>query len=52
MNEKEKKRAYNERILQINHGTFTPVVVWEESANGLAQLIFEKRDLSQSISSN
>ena len=25
MNEQEKKRAYNERILQIDHGTFTPV---------------------------
>ena len=26
MNEQEKKRAYNERILQIDHGTFTPLV--------------------------
>ena len=25
MNEQEKKRAYNERILQIDHGTFTPL---------------------------
>ena len=26
MNEQEKKRTYNERILQIDHGTFTPLV--------------------------
>ena len=26
MNEQEKKRAYNEKILQIEHGTFTPLV--------------------------
>ena len=26
MKEHEKKRAYNEGILQIDHGTFTPLV--------------------------
>ena len=26
MNEQKKKRAYNERILQIDHGTFTPLL--------------------------
>ena len=26
MNEQERKRTYNERILQIQHGTFTPYV--------------------------
>ena len=26
MNENEKKRAYNERVLQLDHGTFTPLV--------------------------
>ena len=36
MNEQGKKRAYNERILQRDHGTFTPLVfsikvVWEET---------------------
>ena len=31
INEKEKKRAYNERILNIEQGTFTPIVM---SANG------------------
>ena len=25
-NEKEKKRAYNDRILQIEHGSFTPLI--------------------------
>ena len=36
MNEQEKKRAYNERILQIEHDTFLHhwcfqlTVVWEE----------------------
>ena len=61
MNEQEKKRAYNKRILQVYHGTFTPLVF---SINGstarecqkffsrLTQLIFEMRDLPQWISSN
>ena len=60
MNEQEKKRAYNERILQIDHGTFTPL---RFSINGIMgrecqkfysrseQMIAEKRDLPQSISS-
>ena len=26
MNKKEKKRAYNERVFQIEHGAFTPLV--------------------------
>ena len=25
MNEQEKKRAHNEKVLQIEHGTFTPL---------------------------
>ena len=61
MNEQEKKRAYNEIILQIDDGTFTTFVF---SINGsmrrkgrkfysrLAQMISEKRDLRQLISSN
>ena len=60
MNEQEKKRAYNERILQIDHGTFTPLVFSINGSMGrecqkfyscVAQMISEKRDL-QSISSN
>ena len=64
MNEKEKKRAYNERILgtftPLDHGTFTPLVFSIDGSMGrecqkfysrLAQVISEKRDLPQSISS-
>ena len=37
MNEQEKKRTYNGRIFEIDHGTLTSLVfsinvVWEESA--------------------
>ena len=61
MNEKEEKQGYNERILQIDHGTFTLLVFSTNGSMGkecqkvyscLAQLIFEKRDLPHSISSN
>ena len=61
MNEQEKKRAYNEIILQIDHGTFTPLVFSINGSMGrecqklysrLAQMISEKRDLLQSISNN
>ena len=27
LNEKEKKRLYNERIMQVEYGTFTPLVM-------------------------
>ena len=27
LNEKEKKRIYNERIMQVEHGTFTPLMM-------------------------
>ena len=27
LNEKEKERLYNERIMQVEHGTFTPLVM-------------------------
>ena len=29
MNGREKKRQYNERILEVEHGSFTPLVAWE-----------------------
>ena len=63
MNEQEKKRAYNERILQIDqidHGTFIPLMFSISGSVGgecqkfywrLTQMISEKRDLLQSISS-
>ena len=52
LNEKEKKKNYNERIINVEHGSFTPIVM---SANGgiaregdkfysrLAEMISEKR---------
>ena len=46
--EQEKKRAYNERILQVDHGTFPPLVFSITFYSRLAQ----RRDLPQSISSN
>ena len=61
MNEQGKQRAYNERILQTDHGTFRALVfsindrMRRESQkfySRLAQMIFEKRDFPQSISIN
>ena len=61
INEKKKKWAYNERILPIDHGIFIPLVFSINGGMGrecqqfycrLAQLISEKRNLPQSISSN
>ena len=51
-NEKEKKKSYNERILQVDHGTFTPIVLSATGGMGreaaklyrrLAEMIAEKR---------
>ena len=61
MIEQERKRAYNERTLQTDHGTFIPLVFSIKGNMGkecqkfysrLAQLISENRDLPQSIWSN
>ena len=61
MNEQEKKRAYNERILKVDHGTFTPLVFsiiggvrreYQKFYSRLEQLISKKRDLLGSILSN
>ena len=58
MNEKEKKKMYNERIINVEHGTFTPLVF---SANGgmgreclkfyarLSEKLAEKRNQPYSI---
>ena len=52
-NEKEKKRGYNERVLQVENGTFTPLVFSVHGGMGqecqtfykrLSLLIAEKRD--------
>ena len=61
VNEREKKKLYNERILQIEHGSFTPLVM---SATGgmvrgcqkfyvrLAEMISYKRGISCSVSAS
>ena len=52
-NEKEKKRSYNERVLQVENGSFTPLVFSVHSGMGaecshffkcLCSLIADKRD--------
>ena len=53
LNEKEKKRLHNERIILIEHGTFTPLVMSATGGIGresstfysrLSELISEKRE--------
>ena len=53
MNKQEKKRDYNDIILQIDHGTFTPLVFLINVSMGrecqkfysrLAQMIFVKKE--------
>ena len=60
-NEEEKKKKYNERVLQVENASFTPLVF---SANGgmgrechkfyqrLAEMIVDKRDIPSSIATN
>ena len=61
MNKKEKKRAYNERVFQIEHATFTALVFSIYGSMGrecrtfysrLSDLLSEKRDLPKSITMN
>ena len=56
-NEMEKKRHYNERILQIEHGSFTPLIFSTTGGMGreastfyskVAEKIAEKRDITKS----
>ena len=58
LNEKEKKRKYNERIMQVEHGTFTPLIMSATGGPGreshkfysrLAEMITEKRKQRNSI---
>ena len=53
----EKKRHYNERILQIEHGSFTPLIFSTTGGMGreastfyskVAEKIAEKRDITKS----
>ena len=58
INEKEKKRFYNERIMQVERDTFTPLVMSVTRGMGresskfysrISELISEKRESSCSI---
>ena len=49
MNEIEKKRQYNERILKVEHGSFTPLVFSAMGGMGRESQMFFKR-LSESLS--
>ena len=44
INEKEKKRAYNERVLQVENGTFTPLVfsVFVRLGEKMFKMFFQK----------
>ena len=57
----EKEKSYNERILQVENGTFTPLVFAANGAMGveceafykrLAEMISEKRDTLLSLVTN
>ena len=57
-NEREKKRAYSQRVLQVEHGSFTPLIFahsggssreTEKFISVLSMKISEKRDLSFSL---
>ena len=61
MNEHEKKRLYNEWMLQVDHGTFIPLVFSIYGSMGrecnmfysrMSQLISDRRNLSKSITMN
>ena len=43
LNEKEKKRLYNERIMQVEHGTFTPLVMSATGGMGRESSKFHSR---------
>ena len=60
-NEKAKKREYNSRITQIEHGSFTPIVVSAFGGYGvetgrfvskLIEKLSEKKDLEKSVVAN
>ena len=58
MNEREKKRLYNRRILEVEHAGFTPLIFTIHGAMGtecrtfvpkLSELLAIKRDLPKSL---
>ena len=61
LNEKEKKKQYNERILQVEHGSFTPLVMSATGGMGresrkfyarLAEKLSEKRKQNYSLTAS
>ena len=59
--EKSKKTAYNQRVIRVEHGTFTPLVFSSCGGNGfetgvfvskLTEKLAEKKDLPESVVSN
>ena len=59
--ESTKKRAYNNRVIRIEHGTFTPLVFSSCGGNGfetgafvskLTEKLAEKKDLHESVVAN
>ena len=60
-NEREKKRSYNNRVIEIEHGSFTPLVFTpyggygregERCISHLAEKISMKKDISLSVVTN
>ena len=60
-NEKEKKTKYNQRVIDVEHGSFTPIVLsayggcsreTERFLSNLILKISEKRDVPQSVIAN
>ena len=39
---KKKKRAYDNRIMNVEHGTFTPLVLFLAGGEGLETSVFHK----------
>ena len=61
INENEKKRAYNERVLPVDHGSFTPLIFSIYGSMGrechkfysrLSDLLSEKHNLPTSVVAN
>jgi hypothetical protein len=59
--EKNKKKAYNTRVIRVEHGTFTPLVFSSCGGNGfetgvfvskLTEKLAEKKDLPESVVAN
>ena len=40
---KEKRRAYEKRVIKVEHGSFTPIVLSSTGGMGLSEMTFYKR---------